>query len=281
MCSSDLTTTTVAPITGEAAFSANFKLFDPEGVQTQFTVRGANAEAHIAALADYRTALAAQGYAPSEPTTGTEYGEKAEEVAAYARGTTKAGQPLVWLYSSKAVLKWRLTTVYEEHIGELPFTVTGQVWPGAAAPEREEAQKKGYLTDVPPFKIVLAENGQTEDGKAKWKYARVYGAPAPAAAPMNGNGNGHAPAAATPTNDAAPKPAPAAAAAPTNGNGTGPACHKCGGPMWDNRTTKTNPKAPDYKCRDKSCDGAIWPPKNGNGASAPAAAPAKTSSNVP
>jgi len=31
--------------------------------------------------------------------------------------------------------------------------------------------------------------------------------------------------------------------------------------MWDNRADKKNPKAPDYKCRDRSCDGVIWPPK--------------------
>jgi hypothetical protein len=40
-------------------------------------------------------------------------------------------------------------------------------------------------------------------------------------------------------------------------------CPKCGGAMWDNRETKKNPKAPDYKCRDRGCDGVIWPPKNG------------------
>ena len=40
-----------------------------------------------------------------------------------------------------------------------------------------------------------------------------------------------------------------------------PGCPKCGGRMWDNRLTKRNPKAPDYKCRDRSCDGVIWPPK--------------------
>ena len=42
-------------------------------------------------------------------------------------------------------------------------------------------------------------------------------------------------------------------------------CPKCGGRMWDNRLTKRNPKAPDYKCRDRSCDGVIWPPKAGKG----------------
>lgn len=54
-------------------------------------------------------------------------------------------------------------------------------------------------------------------------------------------------------------------------------CPKCGGLMWDNRATKKNPKAPDYKCRDKACDGVVWPPKGAKGgaparaASAPAA----------
>lgn len=38
-------------------------------------------------------------------------------------------------------------------------------------------------------------------------------------------------------------------------------CPKCGGRMFDNRLTKRNPKAPDYKCRNRTCDGVIWPPK--------------------
>lgn len=40
-------------------------------------------------------------------------------------------------------------------------------------------------------------------------------------------------------------------------------CPKCHSDMWDNRTTKKNPKQPDFKCKDKSCDGVIWPPKAG------------------
>jgi hypothetical protein len=46
-----------------------------------------------------------------------------------------------------------------------------------------------------------------------------------------------------------------------------PTCPKCGGRMWDNRATKRNPRAPDYKCRDRSCDGVIWPARAGTGAS--------------
>jgi len=40
-------------------------------------------------------------------------------------------------------------------------------------------------------------------------------------------------------------------------------CPKCGGRMWDNRLTKRNPRAPDYKCQNRSCDGVVWPPKPG------------------
>ncbi len=42
-----------------------------------------------------------------------------------------------------------------------------------------------------------------------------------------------------------------------------PPCPKCSGRMWDNRIGKRNPKAPDFKCRDRSCDGVIWPVKSG------------------
>ena len=44
-----------------------------------------------------------------------------------------------------------------------------------------------------------------------------------------------------------------------------PSCPKCGGRVWDNRASKRNPKAPDYKCRDRSCDGVIWPPRAAGG----------------
>lgn len=65
----------------------------------------------------------------------------------------------------------------------------------------------------------------------------------------------------------APTPARGAAASGTDDIGAtakptdDPTCPKCDGRMWDNRLTKRNPKAPDWKCRDRSCDGVIWPPR--------------------
>ena len=49
-----------------------------------------------------------------------------------------------------------------------------------------------------------------------------------------------------------------------NTNNTNATCPICHGPVWDNRLTKTSPKQPDFKCKDRSCGGVIWPPKNEN-----------------
>jgi hypothetical protein len=50
-----------------------------------------------------------------------------------------------------------------------------------------------------------------------------------------------------------------------------PNCPKCQGPMWDNREGKRNPKAPDFKCKDRECDGVIWPPRGATPAATVAA----------
>jgi hypothetical protein len=92
-------------------------------------------------------------------------------------------------------------------------------------------------------------------------YARRYGRPRPGAAASTENAPG-APAERATELPVSEEPGYVPVA-------TGPlasdeqSCPKCGGRMWDNRLTKRNPKAPDYKCRDRSCDGVIWPPKPG------------------
>ena len=63
-----------------------------------------------------------------------------------------------------------------------------------------------------------------------------------------------------------------------------PSCPRCQGPMWDNRESKRNPKAPDFKCKDRNCDGVIWPPRDGRAAaptSAVKSAPAGASKGAP
>ena len=57
-------------------------------------------------------------------------------------------------------------------------------------------------------------------------------------------------------------------------------CPKCAGRMWDNRLTKRNPKAPDFKCRDRSCDGVIWPARGARSADTAEAQPDAESAPV-
>ena len=63
----------------------------------------------------------------------------------------------------------------------------------------------------------------------------------------------------------APRPVATPAGTPDD-----PACPVCGGKMWDDRASKRNPRAPDFKCRNKprfaggpGCEGVIWPPREG------------------
>jgi hypothetical protein len=75
----------------------------------------------------------------------------------------------------------------------------------------------------------------------------------------------------------APEPGTMTVTPPAEGQ---PACPICGGAMWDDRTSKRNPKAPDFKCKNRprerggpGCEGVIWPPRDGE-KSAYGAAPA-------
>lgn len=59
------------------------------------------------------------------------------------------------------------------------------------------------------------------------------------------------------------EPTKPAAAGGSSSSGSSNECPECGGDMWDNRDSKRNPKAPDFKCKDKSCEGVIWPERKG------------------
>jgi hypothetical protein len=65
-------------------------------------------------------------------------------------------------------------------------------------------------------------------------------------------------------------PGAAPVVATAKGTADDPACPVCGGKMWDDRASKRNPRAPDFKCRNKpkaqglpGCPGVIWPPREG------------------
>jgi hypothetical protein len=94
-------------------------------------------------------------------------------------------------------------------------------------------------------------------------YARRYGRPKPAIAGSAPQSVAHADRATDAPADSVPEfPEPRLDTLRTTDE---PSCPKCGGRVWDNRLTKRNPKAPDFKCRDRSCDGVIWPAKGEKG----------------
>jgi hypothetical protein len=90
-------------------------------------------------------------------------------------------------------------------------------------------------------------------------YARRYGSPKAVAAPVARKAaKADQAAELSLASDVPPFPEPSLDTVRTTDEQS---CPKCGGRVWDNRLTKRNPKAPDFKCRDRSCDGVIWPPK--------------------
>jgi hypothetical protein len=116
----------------------------------------------------------------------------------------------------------------------------------------------------------MEQNWVQVDGDSK--FAKPLEDPAAAYARRYGNG------ASTPAAAPARQAARVAPEAPEKGgqdgdvinDGTGdprttdePSCPKCSGRMWNNIATKRNHRAPDFKCRDRSCDGVIWPEKEG------------------
>ena len=109
------------------------------------------------------------------------------------------------------------------------------------------------------------------------KYAKPVEDPGHAYERRHGAGRGIAattPAVATDTGSPSIARTGAAVSGNTLTDVDSVSCPKCGGRMWDNRLTKRNPKAPDYKCRDRNCDGVVWPAKTGNGAATPSDAEA-------
>jgi hypothetical protein len=67
-----------------------------------------------------------------------------------------------------------------------------------------------------------------------------------------------------------------------------PLCPVCGGSMWDDRLSKRNPRAPDFKCRNRprerggpGCEGVIWPPRDGSPSPYPPPVPRRQPSSPP
>jgi hypothetical protein len=112
-------------------------------------------------------------------------------------------------------------------------------------------------------------------------------APPPSAQRTPVTANAH-PAAATPSPSSARAASARPAAGPRVDSAGMPLCPICGGPMWDDRTSKRNPRAPDFKCRNKprerggpGCEGVIWPARDGSPSPYPPSAPRRSAAPPP
>ena len=170
------------------SYSAYFKLYDPrrDNLQVSFNVTAQPEETVDQFLAKFQE-LSSMLYDLGLTTdpAGLDEGEKIQEVDGWVLGeTASTSQPCIHLY--KTPLDFKVTTVYQEKIADLPVTVdvNGKRWDGAP-PTREVAEKKGVLSRC-SFKVILSDTGKTSDkGNKIYRFDRVYGAPKASA---NGNG---------------------------------------------------------------------------------------------
>jgi hypothetical protein len=164
-------------------YSAYFKLYDPklDNLQVAFNVTakaGDSVAEFVNKYKDLVEILSALGLT-TEPA-GLEEGEKIQEVDGWVLGeTANNGQPCVHLYLSR--MEWKVATVYQEKIDQLPIEIGAtKPWDGAA-PTREQAEKKKVLHPC-HFKIVMVDTGKTSDkGNKIFRYDRLYGTVKPTA----------------------------------------------------------------------------------------------------
>ena len=177
-------------MTTEALYSANFKLWHPDRVQVQFTVRSDEpgfADKVSAEIA----AILSRGYVAEEPLP--QEGEKLQDVCGWVLGEYKdkdSGQfkPCVYLYAER--LEFKIATVYPEKFEELPIVRQGKLCEGPA-PTLDLARQKGYFNPaqfrialVPQIDYGTGEPRRSEKGKVLYKFGRVVGASAPQPAEM-------------------------------------------------------------------------------------------------
>ena len=154
-------------------YSAYLKLYGKDGLQVNFTVNGSDLDLFTAELGDLVDMMLGDEQGFSITPEGVKPGERLQEVDSWLLGETSEGQPCIHLY--KTPLQWKVATIYEERIKDVPIDIKGKkAWPGTA-PEREVAEKKGYLNEC-NFTIVMVPTGKmTDNGKPIHKFDRTVG----------------------------------------------------------------------------------------------------------
>lgn len=169
----------------EARFSANFRLPNPAGVETQFTVRSdVSIPDLISQVSELNDRLLSAGYgAPAGSGTERTFECTGVVVGQYKDNKENKYRRNLHLYAANG--KWKQATVYPEKIQELPRWVLDAVnaankSPVLQAPDSATAKDTGVLIPLPrTFKVVMAlrvdhDNNPilTDDGKKQYKVDR-------------------------------------------------------------------------------------------------------------
>lgn len=173
-------------------YTAGFAVYTQAGIKVYFTIGADEPDLHLQAVENQMAELARRGYTANPPSVND--GEKVENISGWVLGETSNGQPCVYLYGTHPGLQFKMATVYEERLAELPFPIKAKSWPGAA-PTREVAENKGYFNAVPEFQIVMVphEYKTKDDGTPVIVFGRVHKAQqqAPSQPPAGSTNGAH------------------------------------------------------------------------------------------
>lgn len=167
----------------EAKFSANFKMFNVDGLAVQFTVREDDQQKHMALLQAQLDTLTRNGWRVTEPTGNLK--PRILHVTGWVKGTAEnkrdaTFQPCAHLYADYG--EYKQCTVYHERLSELPVDgKAAKTWDGAA-PDKATAAKRGVMNhcafDVILEPIILPDGNPkvNEKGYTQYKFGGVKAA---------------------------------------------------------------------------------------------------------
>lgn len=110
----------------EKNYSVNFKLYNPDGLQAQFTVRADDMTEHLTNLAEYMESLSTMGWTVNEPAH-LDGVHKTDTIIGYMWGKFKDSKnndtytPCLHLYNTRQ--KYKAYTIYPEKLDSVPANV--------------------------------------------------------------------------------------------------------------------------------------------------------------
>jgi len=167
----------------DSPYSANFKMFSGDGVETQFTVRAEDAHQHIQNVISYKAQLQANGFS-AQPGKGSAGGRTIQAdgiVKGYFTPKEGGEGECYWVYGQNG--KFRNATIYPEQWAKVPLAIkklvdSAQTRRSDSAPEREKAiLAKTYIKLPPGISINMEQRTDydgnpllSDNGKPMWKF---------------------------------------------------------------------------------------------------------------